>query len=113
MSDLQAAPVRAASITVASELDATPIEDVSAGDAPPVVAVVVASNPGDQFAAMLQSLGEQDYENLSVLVIDAGSAEPIADRVADVLPEAYLHRLTGSPGWSVAANQSIELVSGS
>lgn len=62
---------------------------------------------------MLQSLGEQDYENLSVLVIDAGSDEPIADRVADVLPEAYLHRLTGSPGWSVAANQSIELVSGS
>ena len=113
MSDLQAAPVRAASISVASELDATPIEDATTGDAPPVVAVVVASNPGDQFAAMLESLGEQDYENLSVLVIDAGSDEPIADRVAEVLPEAYLHRLTGDPGWSVAANQSIELVSGS
>jgi GT2 family glycosyltransferase len=113
VSDLQAAPVQAASISVASQLDATPTEDAISGDAPPVVAVVVASNPGDQFAAMLQSLGEQDYENLSVLVIDAGSDEPIADRVADVLPEAYLHRLTGDPGWSVAANQSIELVSGS
>lgn len=113
MSDLQAAPVRAASISVASDLDAATIADASAGDAPPVVAVVVASNPGDQFAEMLQSLGEQDYENLSVLVIDAGSDDPIADRVADVLPEAYLHRLTGDPGWSVAANQSIELVSGS
>ena len=44
-----------------------------------VVAVVVASNPGDQFAAMLQSLGDQDYDNLSVLVNDAGSDEPIAE----------------------------------
>ena len=78
-----------------------------------MVAVVVASNPGGQFAEMLESLGQQDYENLSVLVIDAGSDEPIADRVAQVLPEAYLHRLAGDPGWSVAANQSIELVSGS
>ncbi len=82
-------------------------------DPPPVVAVVVASNPGDHFAEMLDSLGEQDYDNLSVLVIDAGSDAPIADRVAEVLPEAYIHRLAGTPGWSVAANQAMELVSGS
>lgn len=89
-----------------------PIEG-EGSEAPPVVAVVVASDPGEHFAEMLSSLGNQDYDNLSVLVVDAGSAEPIADRVAEVLPEAYLHRLTGDPGWSVAANQSIELVSGS
>jgi GT2 family glycosyltransferase len=82
-------------------------------DAPAVVAVVVACNPDEHFAETLASLGEQDYQNLSVLVVDAGSDEPIADRVADVLPEAYLHRLAGDPGFSVAANQSIELVSGS
>ncbi len=82
-------------------------------DAPAVVAVVVANNPGDYFAEALLSLANQDYENLSVLVIDAGSDEPIADRVAEVLPEAYLHRLAGEPGWSVAANQAMELVSGS
>ncbi len=82
-------------------------------DAPAVVAVVVACDPDEQFAETLSSLGQQDYENLSVLVVDAGSQEPIADRVAEVLPEAYLHRLAGDPGWSVAANQSIELVSGS
>ena len=82
-------------------------------DAPAVVAVVVACDPGDHFAETLASLGAQDYENLSVLVVDAGSDEPIAERVAEVLPEAYLHRLAGDPGFSVAANQSIELVSGS
>ncbi len=91
--------------------DTDPAGDVL--DAPAVVAVIVALNPGEHFAETLQSLGDQDYENLSVLVVDAGSDEPIADRVAEVLPQAYLHRLAGDPGWSVAANQSIELVSGS
>ncbi len=82
-------------------------------DAPAVVAVVVACDPGEHFAETLASLGRQDYENLSVLVVDAGSEDPIADRVAEVLPNAYLHRLAGDPGFSVAANQAIELVSGS
>lgn len=82
-------------------------------DVPAVVAVVVACNPGPSFESTLTSLAEQDYENLSVLVVDAGSDEPIAERVADVLPKAYLHRLAGDPGFSVAANQSLELVSGS
>jgi len=82
-------------------------------DVPAVVAVVVAKDPGPHFAQSLGSLAEQDYENLSVLVVDAGSEEPIAEQVAEVLPKAYLHRLAGDPGFSVAANQSLELVSGS
>ena len=82
-------------------------------DIPAVVAVVVAADPGPHFAQTLTSLANQDYENLSVLVVDAGSDEPVAERVAEVLPKAYLHRLAGDPGFSVAANQSLELVSGS
>lgn len=82
-------------------------------EVPAVVAVVVAKDPGPWFADMLHSLAEQDYENMSVLVVDAGSAEPIASRVAASLPEAYIHRLAGDPGWSVGANQALELVSGS
>ncbi len=82
-------------------------------DVPAVVAVVVAHNPGDHFEQCLESLKNQDYENLSVLVVDAGSDEPIAERVAEALPVAYLHRLAGDPGFSVAANQALELVSGS
>lgn len=113
MSDPSAAVATAATTPAGRSAPARALEPDEAGDAPPVVAVVVASNPREQFAEMLQSLGDQDYDNLSVLVIDAGSDEPIADRVAEVLPEAYLHRLTGDPGWSVAANQSIELVTGS
>ncbi|MEM7339895.1 MAG: glycosyltransferase family 2 protein [Actinomycetota bacterium] len=104
-------------VSVAEQSEAAPAtatRDRTAGaDAPPVVAVVVAADPGEYFSEMLSSLGRQDYENLSVLVIDAGSEEPIADRVAEVLPDAYLHRITGEPGFSVAANQAIELVTGS
>lgn len=111
VSDLRTAPARA--LSNSSRPDPEPMVEQATLEAPPVVAVVVASNPGPQFAEMLASLAAQDYENLSVLVIDAGSDEPIAERVAEVLPEAYLHRLAGDPGWSVAANQSIELVSGS
>ena len=97
-----------------SSLDPDAIDDPDGlRDIPAVVAVVVASNPGDYFAQTLSSLAAQDYENLSVLVVDAGSDEPIAERVAEVLPKAYLHRLAGDPGFSVAANQSLELVSGS
>ncbi len=113
MSDLSAAMAPAATNPGSHAVYGDSIDGTGAADAPPVVAVVVASDPGEHFAEMLASLGNQDYENLSVLVIDAGSDEPIADRVAEVLPDAYLHRLTGDPGWSVAANQSIELVSGS
>ena len=113
MSDHFAVPPQAE--TYGSDPSAEPqlTDQAQYAELPPVVAVVVASDPGDYFAETLASLANQNYDNLSVLVIDSGSKEPIADRVAEVIPDAYLHRLTGEPGWSVAANQSLELVSGS
>jgi GT2 family glycosyltransferase len=89
-----------------------PTEESADTTVPAVVAVVVARNPGAWFAETLASLAAQDYPNLSVLVIDAGSEEPVADRVAEVLPDAFLHRLGGDPGFSAAANRSLELVTG-
>ena len=49
--------------------------------APPVVAVMMTSDPGDWFDATLESLAEQDYGSLSVLVIDNGGADG-SDRTA-------------------------------
>ena len=51
--------------------------------APAVVAVVVARDPGDWFEEAIAALADQDYPNLSILVIDANSAEPVKPRVAD------------------------------
>lgn len=87
--------------------------------APPVVAVVVARDPGETFEEVLAALGQQDYPNQSVLVIDAGTRADCGPRVASVLPDAYLRRvrgpnLNGSAGTSfaAAANDVLESVQG-
>ncbi|MGI9034379.1 MAG: glycosyltransferase [Acidimicrobiales bacterium] len=81
--------------------------------APPVVAVVVASEQGDWFEEALAALGHQDYPNQSVLVIDAGNAGDPAPRVAAVLPDAYLRRASDAGGFARLANDALETVQGS
>ena len=66
--------------------------------APPVVAVVVAHDPGPWFAETLASIASQDYAELSVLVMDTGLSGGLADRVAEVLPTAYVRRFEVEPG---------------
>lgn len=80
--------------------------------APPVVAVVVTRDAGPWFEDCLSSLGAQDYPNLSVLVIDAGSDEDPLPRVAAVLEDAYVRHLGHNPGFGAAANEVLEVVEG-
>ena len=80
--------------------------------APAVVAVVVTCDPGRWFEQVLASLAEQDYPNLSVLVIDAASSEDPTARVAAVLPRAYVSRLERRVGFGRAANEVLKLVEG-
>ena len=72
--------------TLANRMDPQPT-------APPVVAVVVTNDPGPWLEEALASLGAQDYPNLSVLVIDAASAEDPTPRIADVVPNAFVRVL--------------------
>jgi GT2 family glycosyltransferase len=76
------------------------------------VAVVVTCDPGAWLEETLASLGAQDYPNLSVLVIDAASAEDPTPRVASVLPRAYVRRLTERVGFARAANEVLTIVEG-
>ena len=98
------------------ELDAkwgfTNAEPLVGFGAPPVVAVVITSNPGDWFEEALESLADQDYENLSVLVVDNASAEDPTERIADVLPTAFVKRLDTDRGFSAAANEVLVSVEG-
>jgi GT2 family glycosyltransferase len=80
--------------------------------APAVVAVVVTCDPGRWFEQVLASLAEQDYPNLSVLVIDAASSQDPTARVAAVLPRAYVSRLGTRVGFGRAANEVLKLVEG-
>ena len=80
--------------------------------APAVVAVVVARDPGEWFEEGMQALADQDYPNLSILVIDANSAEPVMPRVATAAPGAFVRRIDEDPGFGAAANEVIEVVDG-
>jgi GT2 family glycosyltransferase len=80
--------------------------------APPVVAVLVAHDPGPWFDELLASLAAQDYPNLSILVIDAASEANVAAAVAARLPAAYVRRLDSDPGFGRAANEALRLVEG-
>ena len=80
--------------------------------APPVVAVVVTADPGAWLEETLRGLAEQDYPNLSVLVVDSGSAEETTGRIAGVLPSAYVRRLDRPVGYAAAANEAMAAVEG-
>ncbi len=80
--------------------------------APPVVAVLVTADPGDWFEDTLESLADQDYESLSVLVIDNGGTEDPTQRIAEVLPTAFVKRLDADRGFSAAANEVLVSVEG-
>jgi GT2 family glycosyltransferase len=80
--------------------------------APAVVAVVVARDPGAWFEETLAALVEQDYPNLSILVIDAASAEDVKPRVARTAPSAFVRRLEDNPGYGAAANDVLDVVEG-
>ena len=92
-----------------ADTDTLPAE---AATAPAVVAVVVTHEPGAWLEESLEALGAQDYPNLSVLILDAGSTEDPTRRIADVLPSAYVRRLGRNPGYGAATNDVLEVVEG-
>ena len=75
-----------------------------------MVAVVVTKDPGDWFERTLESLADQDYESLSVLVIDNGGSTDPTQRIAEVLPSAFVKRLSSDEGLSAAANEALTSV---
>jgi GT2 family glycosyltransferase len=89
-----------------------PVHMDSEPSLPPVVAVVVTSDPGPWFEETLQALADQDYLNLSVLVIDAASTEDPTARVAAILPGAYVRRTERRVNFGTAANEIIGIVEG-
>src|SRR5688500_10286505 len=80
--------------------------------APAVVAVIVTRDPGPWFDSALAALVAQDYNDLSILVIDAASAEDPTPRVAEIAPEAFVRRLAEDPGWAAATNEALNMVQG-
>ncbi len=80
--------------------------------APPVVAVIVAHDPGRWFEETLASFRAQSYEELSILVLDAASTGDLTERVAEVLPNAYVRRFGQNRGFGASANEVTSMVGG-
>ena len=72
-----------------------------------MLAVVVAHEPGDWFTETLESLSLQDYEHLSVAVVDAASSG-IGPRVSGVIADAVVIDGAGTTGFSQAANAVLD-----
>ena len=80
--------------------------------APAVVAVVVAHDPGSWFEETMAALAAQDYPNLSILVVDAASEQPVKPRVGQSAPGAFVRRIEENAGFGAAANEVLEVVDG-
>lgn len=93
-------------------MPADPHSTASATPAPAVAAVVVTHDPGPWFEECLEALAGQDYPNLSLIVVDAGSVEDPAERVVRSVPNAYVRRLESSVGFGAAVNVALALVEG-
>jgi GT2 family glycosyltransferase len=76
-------------------------------EAPKVVAVVVTREPGPGLEDCLRSLRDQDYPDLTVLVVDSGSAADPTDRIAAAHPGARLRRLDRNVGFAAAVNEAL------
>ena len=79
---------------------------------PAVVAVLITHDPGEWFEETLESLRDQDYLALSVLVVDTNGVQDPTAAIARVLPSAYVRRLDVNPGFAVAANEVLHVVEG-
>ncbi len=80
---------------------------------PAVVAVVVTTDPGPWLEEALASLAAQDYGELSVLVLSTAEDDPeVVERVARVLPDAFVRHLPGRPGYGPASNEALGMVEG-
>ncbi len=67
---------------------------------PAVVAVMVTTEPGAWFDEAVSSLADQDYQELSVLVLATGDdTSEVTERVGRVLPDAFVRHLPGRPGY--------------
>ncbi|MYI15267.1 MAG: glycosyltransferase family 2 protein, partial [Acidimicrobiaceae bacterium] len=91
---------------IASPVDSAAPAPGASGTAqqhPTVLAVVVAHRPGEWFEETLESLALQDYESLSVVVVDAAGSG-LGPRVAAVAEGADVIDAAGVSGFSEAAN---------
>jgi len=79
---------------------------------PLVTAIVVTLNNIDLLKKCLNSLYEQDYEPVEIVVVDNGSDEDIQGVLAEAFPEVRLIRMDTNHGFAAGNNRGIEISKG-
>src|SRR6516165_4368032 len=80
--------------------------------APAVVAVVVSTGPSPTLPATLASLAAQEYDELSVLVLENGDPAGVAEAVSATVPTAFVRELERNEGFAAACNEALGMVEG-
>ena len=79
---------------------------------PAVAAVVVIRDAGWWLDESLLAFANQDYPNLSLIVVDTTGEPDTPLRVQAAAPDAYLLRLGADTGFSAAVNAAVGMVEG-
>jgi len=79
---------------------------------PAVAAVVVIRDPGSWLDESLRALGNQDYPNLSLIIVDTTGEPETSLRIQAAAPDAYVLRLKADTGFSAAVNAAVGMVEG-
>jgi glycosyltransferase involved in cell wall biosynthesis len=81
-------------------------------ESPPVVSVIIPTyNRGYCLSESIDSVLNQEYRQIELIVVDDGSADETRDLVAKY-PDLIYHRLEKNSGVSHARNQGVELAQG-
>lgn len=91
----------------------SPAEERPTIVAPPVVAVMVAHEPGDWFGDTLTSLATQDYPDVRLVVFLTGTTpDGVLEEIRRQHPDAIVRFVEGNPGYGPVANQVMGMVDG-
>lgn len=82
---------------------------MSSSKAPNVFIIVVDWNGWDDTKACLQSLEKLSYPNYSVVLVDNGSDEPLADKVGEYAFDLTLIECTENKGFAGGNNEGIKI----
>ncbi len=79
---------------------------------PAVAAVVVIRDPGSWLDESLRAFCNQDYPNLSLIIVDTTGEPETSPLVQAAAPDAYVLRLKADTGFSAAVNAALGMVEG-
>lgn len=95
------------------DADESPGHDPQVGTGLPAVVAVVPTGGGPEaVTGALEGLAAQEYGNLTVMVLDAESPVDPTERIASVMPDAFVRKVAGGRSFGATCNEVLGTVEG-